>query len=392
MLGFTFSFPGVALQFHLMEDLKMPPVAMAALMGVISTPWIFKPVYGIISDTFPLFGWRRKSYILLGCMVGGLSWWALPWAPDSIGLILFMGSLGLCVADVACDSLLVEAARKESEEDKGSVQSWAWGLRATGGLLASVLGPVAYKTLGAEITFVISGCVPLVFAAVTPALHERRVEKKAGGGTPILKLLESFKSPNIWKPTLFIFILNVTPGYGTVLAYFFEHVLHFTPYNFATMSVTGSISAIVGTIVYRRYLTQVPIRKIFTYSLLSSWTLRWVHIVLVNRWVPELDVTIAIVESIALTLIGQCILLPTVVLVAKICPENVEGSLYATVMSISNLAGVLDAEWGALIAHAWGIQRDNFDNIVYFIVLCNMMDLIPLGLLRLIDIKAQARL
>ena len=382
VLGFTFSFPGVALQFHIMEDLEMSPVAMTALMGVVSTPWIFKPVYGIISDTFPICGWRRKSYILLGCMLGGISWWILPWAPDSIGLILFMGSLGLCVADVACDSLLVEAARKEGEEDKGTVQSWAWGLRAAGGLLASVVGPYTYNNIGAELTFVISGCVPILFAACTPFLEEKRVEKI--DGVPIMKLLESFKSPNIWKPTLFIFILNVTPGYGTVLAYFFEHVLKFTPYNFAAMNVTGSISAIIGTVIYKRYLTKVPIQKIFMYAILSAWTLRWAHIVLVQRWAPDLDIPIAITESIALTLIGQFILLPTVVLVAKICPENIEGSLYATVMSISNLAGVLDSEWGAIIAHAWGIERDNFDNIIPFIIFCNMIDLIPLGMLKLL--------
>ena len=83
-------------------------------------------------------------------------------------------------------------------------------------------------------------------------------------------------------------------------------------------------------------------------------------------------------------LLGQFILLPSVVLAAKICPEGVEGSLYATLMSISNFAGVISSEWGSLFANMYGVNRNHFDNFWKLIVLCNLIDLLPIASVRLV--------
>ena len=38
---------------------------MTAYLTVLNLPWIIKPVYGIVSDFVPLFGYRRKAYLIL---------------------------------------------------------------------------------------------------------------------------------------------------------------------------------------------------------------------------------------------------------------------------------------------------------------------------------------
>jgi Na+/melibiose symporter-like transporter len=393
LLGFTFGFPAVALQFYLMEDKEMSPPAMAALMGIISIPWCFKPLIGLFSDMVPIRGLHRKPYIIIGLLMAGVAWWIMPYTDDGLGLMLFLSSFGLCIADVACDCLLVVAARGESEEDKGSVQSYAWGLRATGGLLASVLGPISYKTIGPELTFCITGCIPILFATTIQLLQEERkvVTNETKEKNPLKTLFEAFRKPKLWQPALFIIILNVTPGYGTVLSYFFERVLKFTPYNFAMLDVAGSISAIAGTFLYKRFLTGVPLRKLFFWTIFSAWTLRWLHVVLITRIVPSIDLIFAICESVALTLVSQAILLPTVVLVAKLTPKGIEGSTYATYMSLSNMAGVVGTEWGATMAAAMEIDRDNFDNLLKLAILCNIIGAVPLFSTRLVrDSKQEA--
>ena len=50
------------------RGLKSDEIAYFFLLTGI--PWFIKPVYGLISDLFPLFGWRRKGY--LSCSTGGL--------------------------------------------------------------------------------------------------------------------------------------------------------------------------------------------------------------------------------------------------------------------------------------------------------------------------------
>lgn len=377
----------MSLQFYLMEDKAMPPPAMAALMGIISIPWCFKPLIGLFSDMVPIFGLHRKPYIIIGLVISGLSWWIMPYTDDGMGLMLFMGSFGICVADVACDCLLVAAARDEKNEEKGNVQSWAWGLRAAGGLLASIVGPISYNNVGAELTFCITGCIPILFATSIPILKEERQsasEVKKPSDNPLRKLFEAFRNPKIWQPALFIIIVNITPGYGTVLAYFFERILKFTPYNFAALDIAGSVSAIVGTVLYKKYLTKVPLRTLFFWTLLTAWSLRWMHLVLITRLLPQIDMAFAIGESIALTLVAQAILLPTVVMVASITPKGIEGSLYATMMSLSNLSSVVSTEWGSLMAESMGITRDNFGGLLKLAIMCNIIGLVPLFAVRLV--------
>ena len=98
---------------------------------------------------------------------------------------------------------------------------------------------------------------------------------------------------------------------------------------------------------------------------------------------------LAMADSIILSLLGQFLLLPSVVLAAKICPDGVEGSLYATLMSISNFAGVISSEWGSILADMYGVNKNSFGNFWKLIVLCNIIDLIPIASVALVKDDAK---
>jgi hypothetical protein len=36
-------------------------------------PWLIKAVYGFISDSMPIFGYRRKAYLIIGVMIAVLA-------------------------------------------------------------------------------------------------------------------------------------------------------------------------------------------------------------------------------------------------------------------------------------------------------------------------------
>src|SRR2546422_379700 len=88
----TFAQPAVLklpLQYLLKSDLHVSRDAMAAFFAAGALAWYFKPLAGILSDSVPLFGTRRRHYLLLsGVAAGGL--WLL------IGtLSFFSGAFGL---------------------------------------------------------------------------------------------------------------------------------------------------------------------------------------------------------------------------------------------------------------------------------------------------------
>ena len=109
-IGFLFEFPSIAMRFWMIEDMQISPARMSAIGGVAAIPWCLKPVYGFISDAFPIFGERRRPYVFIGCIGSTICWWIMPWAVENTFLatcLMFLGSLFICVADVAADSILV---------------------------------------------------------------------------------------------------------------------------------------------------------------------------------------------------------------------------------------------------------------------------------------------
>lgn len=80
----------------------------------------------------------------------------------------------------------------------------------------------------------------------------------------------------------------------------------------------------------------------------------------------------------------QASFMPVLVLAARLCPEGVEATLFATLMSISNAGSVLGGLMGAGLTQLLGVTKDSFDNLAFLIILCNLSSLLPLPLLCLL--------
>ena len=59
----------LALNYLYKDDLHLMPPQVTRINSLIIIPWIIKPVYGLISDTLPICGYRRKPYLFIfGCV------------------------------------------------------------------------------------------------------------------------------------------------------------------------------------------------------------------------------------------------------------------------------------------------------------------------------------
>ena len=67
------------------DDFLVSPARLGVLMGYIMIPWyliykderIIKPLWGILTDSRPLFGYRRKSYLVIFGLSGSAGWMSL---------------------------------------------------------------------------------------------------------------------------------------------------------------------------------------------------------------------------------------------------------------------------------------------------------------------------
>ena len=261
------------------------------------------------------------------------------------------------------------------------------GVAFLGGLLASASGAFAYEKLGYAQVFLINSMVPVAVAVIACFIKEETTSQPTNWKTTGKTLLSAIRQPGIYKPALFLFLICVTPGYGGALTFFYERELGFTPTEFGMLDVMSHIVSIIGIFIYKRWLRQVSFPKIFGSALVLSFLLENTMLLLVfhiNRQMGIPDYVFAFIERVTITLVGQFITMPMVVLGARLCPPGVEASLYALLMSITNIGGVVSEEWGSLLTNMFGITGTNFTNLWKLMLLCHAFDLIPLGGLGLI--------
>src|SRR5215470_15639984 len=105
------------LQNLLKNELHADRTANAAFFFWAGLAWYLKPLAGILTDAFPLFGSGRKSYILLSACLAALSWWALIITPHDYRNLLVVAiviNAFMVVASTAVGGYMVETAQASS--------------------------------------------------------------------------------------------------------------------------------------------------------------------------------------------------------------------------------------------------------------------------------------
>ena len=103
------------------------------------------------------------------------------------------------------------------------------------------------------------------------------------------------------------------------------------------MYAAGSV---LGILLYNSSLRDVSFKKIFVTTACIYYFCYQSLIILVTRWNVDLginDRVFCIGDSIMLQLVGELNMMPLLVLSYKMCPKNIEGTMYAMLMSTMNI-------------------------------------------------------
>ncbi|GAB2294839.1 hypothetical protein Dimus_029032 [Dionaea muscipula] len=392
----------LAVSFYFKDDLHLDPAETAIISGFSAFPWLVKPLYGFISDSLPLFGYRRRSYLVLSGLLGALAWGLMTSVVDSkysAAVCILLGSLSVAFSDVVVDSMVVERSRGESQSTSGSLQSLCWGSSAFGGIVSSYYSGSLVEAYGVRFVFGITALLPLITSTVAVLVKEQRVSGPQWGHTTggssflssskqnVVQLWDAVRQPNVFFPTLFIFLWQATPHSDSAMFFFTTNKLGFTPEFLGRVKLVTSVASLVGVGLYNGFLKNVPLRRIFLATTIVGTALGMTQVFLVtglNKKFGISDEWFAIGDSLILTVLGQASFMPVLVLAARLCPQGMEATLFATLMSISNGGSVVGGLIGAGLTQIFGITKDRFDNLAALIILCNLSSLLPLPLLGLL--------
>ncbi len=171
----------LARTYFMKDQLGLSPAEVSALQGITILPWVVKPLYGFCSDGLPLFGYRRKSYLIGAGALGCASWLALATVvstPAQAVAAATCASLGVAVSDVVVDSLVVQRARDDPSASSGALQSLCWGCQSFGGLTSAYFSGSLLTTMSPQVRA--AACArAIAIASIVP-----RCRVRAAGHVP----------------------------------------------------------------------------------------------------------------------------------------------------------------------------------------------------------------
>ena len=341
------------LTYYLKEVHDWTPVQVTAFLTVFNLPWVIKPVYGIVSDFVPLFGYRRKSYLILANLAAfaGYFWVTKLVAPTDIAFALMLTAYAMAISSTLCGAVLVENGQRLSESGTFVNQQWLWyniaamSAAIVGGQLVQRLPPATALHVAAAIV----ACAPFaVIGGTVFLIPERRTRVNLKGMKDTFHGLKSaFHRRHLWIVAGFIFLYYFSPGMSTALYYHMTDDLKFSQAYIGLLGSIGSAGWVVGALIYRKLFGGLTLKNLLNLSIAAGTVSTLAFLFFWNE--PA-----AAVISFCAGFAAMLATVATLTLAADYCPQRAEGFSFAILMSIINLATTVSDNVGSfLYTHAF---------------------------------------
>ncbi len=236
----------------------------AAFFAVIGMAWYFKPLVGIVIDSVPLFGTRRRHYLMLGSVFATIIWLLIPLTSHKYSTLLVTTTAMetmLIVGSTVIGAIMVEGGQKFGATGRLSsvrnffeeftilvagplggylaVKSFGW-TAITGALIALSVAPVAYFMLRE----------PRIAQTNKESLRKSKLQLKA-----------LFKSGTLWSAAGMLFLVYIVPGFATPIYYYQTDTLKFSQQFIGTLAAVSGGMGMLGALFYAVVCRRISLRN-----------------------------------------------------------------------------------------------------------------------------------
>ena len=336
------------LNYYLKQVQGWTPLQITAYLTLFNLPWIIKPLYGLVSDFIPLFGYRRKSYLLIASAAATCGFLLVSQLsmPDRLVFALMLTAYAMAISSTLCGAVLVENGQRLKESGTFVNQQWLWYNIAAmtaaivGGQLVENLLPTAALHTAAAL---VSGAPLLVIFGTLFLIDEKKASMNVHGMKHTFEGLSlAFRRRHLWIIAAFIFLYYFSPGLSTPLYFIMTDDLKFSQ---AYIGVLGSLAGagwVVGAFLHRRYLKKLTLKKLLNLSIAVGTVASLAFLFFWNE-------PMAAIISFCSGLTAMIATVATLTLAADYCPRRAEGFAFAVLMSIINLATALADNLGSYL-------------------------------------------
>eukprot|EP00192_Tetraselmis_astigmatica_P008973 CAMPEP_0117668706 /NCGR_PEP_ID=MMETSP0804-20121206/11702_1 /TAXON_ID=1074897 /ORGANISM="Tetraselmis astigmatica, Strain CCMP880" /LENGTH=686 /DNA_ID=CAMNT_0005476635 /DNA_START=38 /DNA_END=2099 /DNA_ORIENTATION=+ len=426
----------LAIQYFFKDEVNVGPAQLATIKSLIALPWLIRPVYGLLSDCTPFFGYHRRSYLVASGVLACCAYvtWALKAQTAQVATVLWIAA-SFCTAmvDVILDGASAEMGRGATQAKAGAFQSLTRLSYAGGGLLVASITGYVIDHIGSRVVILVVGvfslgacfaaCLisdtpgggeplpdPSAYKALAPIALElfQDPEKQGVAGdlssaalptpdseeqvrirrrprTRMQKILRAMKSslkqPRVLHPVLFVCLFMATPQTANAMFYFYTKKL-------ASAQFSSRVADVLSALVYAKFFKTVGIRTLFFWAPIMAALLGMTQLILVtgaNAALGIPDQWLVLGDTIFIETITRTAMLHLMVLCSNICPAGCESTMFALIMALATGAHMgLGNLGGSMLMVLFGVTSTDFTNLGYLVFTCNILHLTCLPFLCLV--------
>ena len=324
---------------------------VASFFAITTVPWLIKPVYGLLSDFVPLFGYHRKSYLLLTSATATAAGLFLGVTGDHaywrMAAFITLMALGLAFTDVLVDALMVENGKPMGLT--GAFQSVQWGAITTASILVGELGGHLAESRRLHAAFFLAACFPLLsllmaafFVREAPARKDRE-----GFATTWAAIRDALREREVWVVGGFLLFWTFSPSFGPALLYYQTDTLHFSQQFIGHLTAIAAVAGVAGAFIYAPLSRRVPLTRLINFSI-------GVGVIGTLAYLLYRGHVSAIIIDVVFGCVGMITQLAFLDLAAKSCPRRVEATFFALLMSVFNGGTQISQNIGGRLYDSFG--------------------------------------
>ena len=349
----------------LLNGWQKSPGEITQFMAIVSAPWAIKPIYGLLIDFVPLFGSRRRNYLLLATLLTAVSLFWLSFSMPTEGqtnqllALLIVPTLAIAFSDVVADALMVEKGQPLGLT--GRLQSIQWGSMYAATVLAGSLGGWMSEHNRHELGFLICGLGALVTFVATWIWIQDAAKLESTGSAEVSSVPKEtvWSRMSLMRRTLmsrqflmiavFLFLWNFNPFSSTIQQLHLTEHVKLTPQQYGHSNSLFSIGCIGACLVYGFLCRVIPSRLLIHLAIAAGVSSTFAYLLVQG-------VQSAFVVSVFVGFVYMLGNLIQMDFAARMCPATIAGSMFAMLMSVSNLAIILSTILGGWLYETFASQ------------------------------------
>ena len=426
------TFSTLAISYFLKDNLNASPTQSSIINSILNIPSIIQPFFGLLSDFFPLCGYRRKYYIIICGFLQTFCWLIMKYSSFSLTFATFLLFICNCCVSfciILTDSIVIQL----SNYSKKKINKYG--------------AYIIVKNIGMFISAFLRGIVIqyfkintiFIFAAILSSFNiiggiiyieifdedkksneiykkvkvknnydslpqnenntignneninikntnnnDNDIENIDNNKVSFYNLLIFIFQKKVLIPLFYLLFLASTPSFFDSAFYYLDSQ-NYTKKDFGQMTLIIMFLIVIISFSYKKYFKNLKTKKLITLSIILSFLgSTTCYLCIKNNYLKRTFIFGGIGIYVSLKQLG---IMPLMGLAFVISPKNYEGSVYSIFSSSANLGKALSILFGSFMNLFFNITQYNFKNFTNMIWYHNLLVLIPLFPLFFIDDK-----